>query len=201
VSLNCRRSSDSLFGRWQTGSIPQHWINWSPTTSRPHQRLGSLETLKHGIGSYHDALDKQDKRIVQRLFESESGGHSGISCFQGMIQFILLESNSFMVFAGCCMESTCVQSHGYHNGCSILWRERTSIHRLPSHGCASDDGVCLPTTGKRKQPMCTYVPTDANKKFLSEGRQIESHCQLTYYMIISLLKSRYKRLRTNRMLW
>jgi hypothetical protein len=38
--------------------------------------------------------------------------------------------------------------------------------------------VCLPTTGKRKQPMCTYVPTDAKdfyKKFLSpEGLPIES---------------------------
>ena len=28
------------------------------------------ETLKHGIGYYHEALSKQDKRIVQRLFES-----------------------------------------------------------------------------------------------------------------------------------
>lgn len=28
------------------------------------------ETLKHGIGFFHEALDRQDKRIVQRLFES-----------------------------------------------------------------------------------------------------------------------------------
>jgi pre-mRNA-splicing helicase BRR2 len=26
--------------------------------------------LKHGIGYYHEALDKQDKCIIQRLFES-----------------------------------------------------------------------------------------------------------------------------------
>lgn len=31
---------------------------------------GLVETLKHGVGYYHEALDKQDKRIVQRLFES-----------------------------------------------------------------------------------------------------------------------------------
>jgi hypothetical protein len=29
-----------------------------------------VETLRSGIGYYHEALDKQDKRIVQRLFES-----------------------------------------------------------------------------------------------------------------------------------
>ena len=26
--------------------------------------------LKHGIGNYHEAPDEQDKRIIQRLFES-----------------------------------------------------------------------------------------------------------------------------------
>jgi len=31
---------------------------------------GLVETLKHGIGHYRGALDKQDKRIVQQLFDS-----------------------------------------------------------------------------------------------------------------------------------
>lgn len=30
---------------------------------------GLAETLKHGIGFFREALDRQDKRIVQRLFE------------------------------------------------------------------------------------------------------------------------------------
>ena len=29
-----------------------------------------METLKHSIGLYHEALSKQDKRIVERLFQS-----------------------------------------------------------------------------------------------------------------------------------
>jgi pre-mRNA-splicing helicase BRR2 len=29
-----------------------------------------VETLKHGIGFYHEALSKQDKRIVERHFQS-----------------------------------------------------------------------------------------------------------------------------------
>ena len=28
------------------------------------------ETLQHGVGFYHEALSKQDKRIVEELFES-----------------------------------------------------------------------------------------------------------------------------------
>jgi len=79
-----------------------------------------------------------------------------------------LESSSFMIFAaGYCMESSRFQSRGYHYGCSILWRQGTPIHRLPGHGCASDDGMCLSTTGRREQPMCTYVPTNA-KRLLQE---------------------------------
>lgn len=31
---------------------------------------GLIETLKHGIGYYQEALNKQDKKIVERLFES-----------------------------------------------------------------------------------------------------------------------------------
>lgn len=29
-----------------------------------------VETLTHGVGFYHEALDKQDKKIVERLFEA-----------------------------------------------------------------------------------------------------------------------------------
>jgi hypothetical protein len=38
--------------------------------------------------------------------------------------------------------------------------------------------VCLPTTGRREQPIYTYVPTDAKRllqETLSEGLPIESH--------------------------
>jgi len=38
-----------------------------------------VETLKHGIRYYHEALDKQDKRIVERLFQSGAIQH----CVQG----------------------------------------------------------------------------------------------------------------------
>lgn len=31
---------------------------------------GLVECLKHGIGFYHEALTKQDKKIVERLFEA-----------------------------------------------------------------------------------------------------------------------------------
>lgn len=31
---------------------------------------GLKEVLRHGVGYYHEALSKQDKKVVQRLFES-----------------------------------------------------------------------------------------------------------------------------------
>jgi pre-mRNA-splicing helicase BRR2 len=41
-----------------------------------------VETLKHGIGFYHEALSKQDKRIVERLFQS--GAIQVLICVQGL---------------------------------------------------------------------------------------------------------------------
>ena len=31
---------------------------------------GLVECVKHGIGFYHEAMNKQDRRIVERLFEA-----------------------------------------------------------------------------------------------------------------------------------
>ena len=53
---------------------PDIFLNIKPLDLQPHldhiNDKGLVETLKSGINYYHEALDKQDKRIVQRLFES-----------------------------------------------------------------------------------------------------------------------------------
>jgi pre-mRNA-splicing helicase BRR2 len=53
---------------------PDRFLNIELDDLQPHldhiNDKGLVETLKHGIGYYHEALDKQDKRIVQRLSES-----------------------------------------------------------------------------------------------------------------------------------
>ncbi len=74
-----------------------------------------METLKSGIGYYHEALDKQDKRIVQRLFES------------GAIQVLVASKvvadpcyGFSLILLGNCMESSCRQLYGSYHGCTIL---------------------------------------------------------------------------------
>ena len=53
---------------------PDRFLNIELHDLQPHldhiSDKGLVETLKHGIGYYHKALDKQDKCIIQRLFKS-----------------------------------------------------------------------------------------------------------------------------------
>ena len=83
------------------------------------------ENLKHGVGIYHEALSKQDKRIVERLFKS------------GAIQVLIASRVSFFCctlhffehsYSGHCLELAHSVLHGDNNGCTILRRKRTSIH-------------------------------------------------------------------------
>jgi pre-mRNA-splicing helicase BRR2 len=80
----CRLTVDNLLTHCSADDKPDLFLNIELTDLQPHidhiSDKGLVETLKHGIG---EALDKQDKRIVQRLFES--GAIPSISCFQGMI--------------------------------------------------------------------------------------------------------------------
>jgi pre-mRNA-splicing helicase BRR2 len=65
---------DNLLTHCLADDKPDLFLNIELTNLQPHIDHISYnflaETLKHGIGYYHEALDKQDKRIVQHLFES-----------------------------------------------------------------------------------------------------------------------------------
>ncbi|THU99503.1 hypothetical protein K435DRAFT_939008 [Dendrothele bispora CBS 962.96] len=56
---------------------------------------GLKETLKHSIGYYHEALDKQDKRIVQRLFESGTVQDSAWSLPVASYMVIIMNPNYY----------------------------------------------------------------------------------------------------------
>ena len=70
----CRLTVDDLLTHCSADDKPDLFLNIELDDLQPHldhiNDKGLVETLKHGIGYYHEALDKQDKRIVQRLFES-----------------------------------------------------------------------------------------------------------------------------------
>jgi pre-mRNA-splicing helicase BRR2 len=50
------------------------FLNLEPDELEPHLRHVSdeslVELLRHGIGYYHTAMDLQDRKIVERLFQS-----------------------------------------------------------------------------------------------------------------------------------
>lgn len=70
----CRLTVDDLLTHCSADDKPDRFLNIELEDLQPHLEhitdSGLVEILKHGIGYYHEALNKQDKRIVQRLFES-----------------------------------------------------------------------------------------------------------------------------------
>ncbi|KAG1764767.1 hypothetical protein EV702DRAFT_951880, partial [Suillus placidus] len=63
----CRLTVDDLLIHYRAASNPDRFLNIEEADLQPHLNhindKGLVESLKHGIGYYHEALDKQDKRI------------------------------------------------------------------------------------------------------------------------------------------
>lgn len=70
----CRLTVDDILTHCAADDQPDMFLNIELADLQPHldhiNDKGLVECLQHGVGYYHEALDKQDKRIVQRLFES-----------------------------------------------------------------------------------------------------------------------------------
>ena len=70
----CRLTADDIITHCGADDDENRFLNIELEDLQPHldhvTDKGLVETLKHGIGYYHEALDKQDKRIVERLFQS-----------------------------------------------------------------------------------------------------------------------------------
>ena len=70
----CRLTVEDLLIHCAADDDEDRFLNAELSDIQPHldhiSDKGLVETLKHGIGFYHEALSKQDKRIVERLFQS-----------------------------------------------------------------------------------------------------------------------------------
>lgn len=70
----CRLTVDDLLVHCAADDQPDRFLNVELNDLQVHldhlSDEGLKETLKHGIAYFHEALSAQDKRIVQRLFES-----------------------------------------------------------------------------------------------------------------------------------
>ncbi|KAI8374185.1 Sec63 Brl domain-containing protein [Radiomyces spectabilis] len=118
-----------------------------------------VETLQHGIGYYHEALSKSDKRIVEQLYES------------GAIQVIVasrdtcwgLPLNSHMVI---------IMGTQYFEGKEHRYADYpiTDVLQMMGRACRplqDDTGKCV--------LMCQANKKEFYKKFLYEALPVESH--------------------------
>jgi pre-mRNA-splicing helicase BRR2 len=70
----CRLTANDILSHCLADDNQDQFLNYDPEQLKEHlnhvddQEL--VETLSHGIGFYHEALSKQDKKIVERLFEA-----------------------------------------------------------------------------------------------------------------------------------
>ncbi|KAJ7046921.1 putative RNA helicase [Mycena alexandri] len=160
----CRLTVDNLLNHCAADDKPDRFLNVDDSSVLlPHfenitdQEL--VECLKHGIGYYHEALNKQDKRIVQRLFES------------GAIQVLVASRDTAwsLPVASYMVIIMGVQSY---EGREHRYIDYPVMDVLQMMGRA-----CRPKEDERSRCvlMCQQTRKEFYKKFLAEGLPIESH--------------------------
>jgi pre-mRNA-splicing helicase BRR2 len=118
----CRTSASDILLHCLADGNEGRFLNIEEADLQPHLDHISdatlVDTLKHGIGYYHEAMNRQDKRIVERLFESEAIQVLIASrvCLLRLSHSTLRAQSS----VGNSMESSCCLLHGHHYGCSIF---------------------------------------------------------------------------------
>ncbi|KAI0088962.1 Sec63-domain-containing protein [Irpex rosettiformis] len=159
----CRLTADDIITHCGADDEENRFLNIELEDLQPHldhvSDKGLVETLKHGIGYYHEALDKQDKRIVERLFQS------------GAIQVLIASKDtawslpvaSYMVI---------IMGVQYYEGKEHRYVDYPVMDVLQMMGRA-----CRPSEDERSRCvlMCQQTRKDFYKKFLAEGLPIESH--------------------------
>ncbi|PKC16297.1 Sec63-domain-containing protein [Rhizophagus irregularis] len=117
------------------------------------------ETLQHGVGFYHEALSKQDKRIVEELFES------------GAIQVVVASRDTcWGINLSCHM--VIVMGTQFFEGKEHRYADYpiTDVLQMMGRACRpqhDDTGRCV--------LMCQAIKKDFYKKFLYEALPVESH--------------------------
>ncbi|KAG6820013.1 hypothetical protein H0H93_006477 [Arthromyces matolae] len=159
----CRLTVDDLLTHCAADDKPDRFLNIELEDLQPHldhiRDPGLVECVKHGVGYFHEALDKQDKRIVQRLFNS------------GAIQVLVASKDTAwsLPVASYMVIIMGVQSY---EGKEHRYIDYPVMDVLQMMGRA-----CRPTEDERSRCvlMCQQTRKDFYKKFLAEGLPIESH--------------------------
>ncbi|KAI8147636.1 Sec63 Brl domain-containing protein [Fennellomyces sp. T-0311] len=118
-----------------------------------------VETLRHGIGYYHEALSKQDKRIVEQLYES--GAIQVIVASRDTCWGIPMHSHMVVVMGTQHFEG---KEHRYVD------YDMKDVLQMMGRACRprdDDTGKCV--------LMCQANKKEYYKKFLFEAIPVESH--------------------------
>ncbi|CAK5277379.1 unnamed protein product [Mycena citricolor] len=165
----CRLTVDDLLIHCAADDKPDRFLNVDDVeVIAPHLANISdqdlVECLKHGIGFYHEALSKQDKRIVQRLFES---GAVQVLVASRDTAWSLPVASYMVIIMG-------VQSY---EGREHRYVDYPVMDVLQMMGRA-----CRPREDDRSRCvlMCQQTRKEFYKKFLAEGLPIESHLSTHY---------------------
>ncbi|KAI0258389.1 Sec63-domain-containing protein [Gloeopeniophorella convolvens] len=159
----CRLTAEDLLLHCGADDNEDRFLNAELSDIQPHldhvTDRGLVETLKHGIGFYHEALSKQDKRIVERLFQS------------GAIQVLIASKDTAwsLPLASYLVVIMGVQTY---EGKEHRYIDYPVMDVLQMMGHA-----CRPAEDERSRCvlMCQQTRKDFYKKFLAEGLPIESH--------------------------
>ncbi|KAI9462917.1 Sec63-domain-containing protein [Lactarius psammicola] len=159
----CRLTAEDLLVHCDADDDEDKFLNAELSDIQPHldhiSDRGLVDTLKHGIGQYHEALSKQDKRIVERLFQS------------GAIQVLIASKDTAwsLPVASYLVIVMGVQSY---EGKEHRYIDYPVMDVLQMMGRA-----CRPLEDERSRCvlMCQQTRKDFYKKFLAEGLPIESH--------------------------
>jgi pre-mRNA-splicing helicase BRR2 len=163
-----RSSAQDLLAACLTDDDEDRFLNTSPEQLQPVlekiNEKALAESLSHGIGYYHEALDTTDKRLVEALFR------------QGAIQVMVVSRD-------CCWEIdttahlVVVMGTQYFDGREHRYIDYTISEILQMFGKAgrpigrSKDKVCKGVL------MVPAVKREYYKKFLNEALPIESQLQ------------------------
>ncbi|CAG8675083.1 6955_t:CDS:2 [Cetraspora pellucida] len=117
------------------------------------------ETLRHGVGFYHEALGKQDKKIVEQLFES------------GAVQVVVASRDTCWGLNLSC-HMVVIMGTQYFEGKEHRYADYpiTDVLQMMGRACRprqDDTGRCV--------LMCQAIKKDFYKKFLYEALPVESH--------------------------
>ncbi|KAF9066554.1 Sec63 Brl domain-containing protein [Rhodocollybia butyracea] len=159
----CRLTVDDLLAHCAAADEPDRFLNVELEDLQVHldhlSDEGLKETLKHGIGYFHEALSRQDKRIMQRLFES------------GAVQ-VLVASKDTAWSLPVSSYMTIIMGVQFYEGKEHRYIDYPVMDVLQMMGRA-----CRPREDERSRCvlMCQQTKKDFYKKFLAEGLPIESH--------------------------